>query len=73
MAAPIRENWLFLELGAFADVSWGDDGGLMYRWGPGMRISFPPIAALAIAVDYARTERGDGELYFGMMRFLSTR
>ena len=72
--APLRENWMFLELVGVADLSWGDaDTGFMYRIGPGFRITFPPLAGLSLNVDYVFTERGETELYFGMFRFIDAR
>ncbi|MDF1568915.1 MAG: POTRA domain-containing protein [Spirochaetaceae bacterium] len=72
--APLRENWMFLELVGVADLSWGDAGtGFMYRIGPGFRITFPPLAGLSLNVDYVFTERGETELYFGMFRFIDAR
>jgi hypothetical protein len=72
--APLRENWMFLELVGVADLSWGDaDTGFMYRIGPGFRMTFPPLAGLSLNVDYVFTERGETELYFGMFRFIDAR
>lgn len=76
--APVQEDWLFLETVFFIDAAvHGDLPGDAFsstpkvRYGPGIRISFPPIAGLYICVDYAIAETAEATgIYFGMLKYI---
>ncbi len=74
--APIRRNWLFLELTGFIDLAWGGNAfaaalkaSPMLRVGPGARASWPPIAGLYLSFDYGWSETGDPSFRLSMVRF----
>lgn len=75
-AAPIRQKWLFLEVGAFFDLSWygagfADSFQTMPRFhtGPALRISFPFLGGLVLSLDFPFNESGMVSLYFSMRRY----
>ncbi|OQX29686.1 MAG: hypothetical protein B0D92_02410 [Spirochaeta sp. LUC14_002_19_P3] len=74
--ALLRKNWMFLELASFFDftlsgTSFADSiqRTPMFRFGPGLRLSFPPVARFNLMLDWAITQNGKSEVYFGMIRY----
>lgn len=74
--APVRENWLFMELVGIFDIAWGGSDFSdtfnqvpMLRAGPGIRLSWPPLAGMFFSLDYVWNEKGEPSFVIGMTRF----
>jgi outer membrane protein assembly factor BamA len=73
---PLNFHFLTLDIKAVADLSMSGNfvsdpfsSDIYWRLGPGINITFPFIAEFNLSIDLIWTEKGNLELYFGMLPF----
>jgi len=74
---PIQKKWLTLDLVLVTDLGYGwnrfsenNPEPFRYRYGSGIRFSWPSMKGMLLSVDVVKNEYGQFETLFGAVRFL---